>query len=479
MDNLKVDVVASADGVFDIESATIQGSEQTIAGCAGIGQGASSQPTVNSCEMMDIEPQAAESSSRADFPPPPVIPTQFHESGLRYDFNDGARVQAPIGPDVWRIRLLDLNTGNILFQTTPDFRGGSVHSAKKYYVRFRIEAWKADRLVFSHNYDATDQDVLIAFPVGALGDTIAWLSNAVWFAARHRCKLTIAMTEHLIPLFGGAYPEIRFIVPKAANPEDYYATYRVGLFFDDKQRIHQPIDFRHVGLHRTAAYILGLDAAESPPRLAVEDQGRPIAGKYVVIATQATTQCKYWNNPHGWRETIQFLKDAGYRVVCIDQKPVSGVGIVWNHVPAGAEDQTGDRPLAERVNWIRHAEFFVGLASGLSWLAWAAGARVVLISGFTLPNTEFETPYRVINYHACVGCWNDPTLRFDHKDFLWCPRHKGTSRHLECSRLITAEQVKHAIRRIPGFQGAPTSLVEEIEPQVWKQGMMESTDSSS
>jgi hypothetical protein len=76
-----------------------------------------------------------------------------------------------------------------------------------------------------------------------------------------------------------------------------------------------------------------------------------------------------------------------------------------------------------------------------------------MISGFSLPNTEFDTPYRVINYHACVGCWNDPALRFDNRDFLWCPRHAGTPRQFECTHLITAEQVKQAIRRIPGFAG--------------------------
>ena len=71
---------------------------------------------------------------------------------------------------------------------------------------------------------------------------------------------------------------------------------------------------------------------------------------------------------------------------------MNGAGIVWNHVPAGAEDKTGELSLEDCVRWIRHAEFFVGLSSGLSWLAWAAGARIVMISGFTFPNTEFETP---------------------------------------------------------------------------------------
>ncbi len=104
---------------------------------------------------------------------------------------------------------------------------------------------------------------------------------------------------------------------------------------------------------------------------------------------------------------IAFLKASGYRVICIDQKPVHGAGMVWNHIPHGAEDETGDRPLAERARWLRHAAFFVGLSSGLSWLAWAAGTPVVLISGFTHPTNEFATPYRVINWHACNSCWND------------------------------------------------------------------------
>ncbi len=78
---------------------------------------------------------------------------------------------------------------------------------------------------------------------------------------------------------------------------------------------------------------------------------------------------------------------------------------------------------------------FIGLSSGLSWLAWAAGAPVVMISGFTHPINEFPTPYRVINWHVCNSCWNDDTTDFnnqDRADFLWCPRHKDTPRMFEC-----------------------------------------------
>ena len=176
----------------------------------------------------------------------------------------------------------------------------------------------------------------------------------------------------------------------------------------------QPCDFRFVGLHRTAGYILGVDPTEVPPRIALAEDSRPIPEPYVCIAVQSTTQSKCWNNPTGWLEIVKFLKQAGYRVICIDQKSVHGTGIVFNQIPHGAEDETGDRPIQERARWLKHAEFFVGLSSGLAWLAWAMGIPAVMISGFTHPLNEFATPYRVINYHTCNSCWNDPAHRFDH-----------------------------------------------------------------
>jgi autotransporter strand-loop-strand O-heptosyltransferase len=200
-----------------------------------------------------------------------------------------------------------------------------------------------------------------------------------------------------------------------------------------------------------AGYILGVDPTEVPPRISIPDQSRPIAERYVCIAVQSTLQAKYWNNPTGWREVVSFLREAGYRVFCIDLKHTHGQGLVLTRMPEGAEDETGDKPLLERARLLKHADFFIGLSSGLSWLAWAVGTPVVMISGFTHPTNEFFTPYRIINYHTCNSCWNDPLVKFDRHDFLSCPRHKDTPRQFECTRLITAEQVKAMLRRIPGF----------------------------
>ena len=183
------------------------------------------------------------------------------------------------------------------------------------------------------------------------------------------------MSGLIIPLLQKTYPHIRFVTHEEFLRHQLYqtayATYRLGLFFDDDENVWQPCDFRLVGLHRTAAYILGVDPAEEAPRIAIADDTRPLTEPYVCIAVQASSACKQWQNPHGWREIVSYLKGLGYRVVCLDQRPVTGSGLVWTHLPHGVEDETGDKPLAERARWLRHAEFFVGLTSGLSWLAWA------------------------------------------------------------------------------------------------------------
>ena len=377
------------------------------------------------------------------FPAPAAVPTQEGPTGIRYDFNAGARLQLP--PGSFRARLRDADTGNVLYETT---RGGvTVQSGKRFFVRFQVEVWDGDGTpLLSHRFDARDRPVLITLPVGTVGDSIGWMPYAARFGAVHGCRLTVAMAERLIPLFAGAYPHIRFVTHEGVEPDGYYATYNIGLFFDDAACAFQPTDFRLVGLHRTAGYILGIDPAEAPPLLSLPDDGRPIAEPYVCIAVQASTHAKKWANPHGWPAVVRHLRDGGYRVVCIDREAVHGAGLVWTPIPHGAEDETGDRPLVERARWLRHAAAFVGGSSGLAWLAWAAGCPVVMISGFTHPTNEFATPGRVINWHGCNSCWNDPRHRFDHADYLWCPRHKGTERVFECTRLITAEHVKSALR---------------------------------
>ena len=396
-------------------------------------------------------PEGAQKSIYGEIPQIPVLDAV---DGIKFDFNHGIRILFPQNDKTYHVTFTDLDTGVILYSadTKP---GAYVTSVKKFYVRFRLIIHEKgnDTPIFQHDMDLKNKEVMVQLPVGTIGDSIGWFSYVERFQLKHGCKIICVMTPWIADLVRNQYPDITFIAPADTVKYQPYASYYMGLFFKGDVN-NQPVDFRYIGLHKTAGCILGLsvdELADLPPRFDLSAP-RKIQGKYVVIAAQSSSQAKYWNNPCGWLTVVKFLKDNGYRVLCIDKEKVHGTGLNWNYIPYGAEDFTGNIPLQERVNLIKDADFFIGLSSGLSWVAWGCKVPVVMISGFTHPNNEFYTPYRVINYHTCHSCWNDMRCEFDHYDFLWCPRHKGDDRQFECTRLISPEQVISTIKRIPTFQ---------------------------
>ena len=365
---------------------------------------------------------------------------------ITVDFNPGCRVHLPHTTDAYHVLIRDLDTGHIVTDTHS--HGGLVQTAKKFFIRYGVQVRQNDVTIYRTEFDARDRVVLIKFAIGTLGDTLAWFPYCVRFQAQHDCRLVCLMDPRISPLYAASYPHITFIGPDdvAEWEAKAYATYALFIFFGDEERNDSPVDYRFAGLHRNAGYILGTSLAELVPDVVLPDETRPIAEKYACIAIQASSQCKYWNNPNGWDEVVGYLKGRGYRVICIDRNSCWGSDPHWNRIPPGAEDETGERPLAERARWLRHASLFVGLSSGLSWLAWTMHCPVVMISGFTHPSNEFHTPFRVWNPAVCSGCWND--IRYEWgQGWIWCPRHLGTDRELECSKKITGQQVIEAVAR--------------------------------
>jgi autotransporter strand-loop-strand O-heptosyltransferase len=163
--------------------------------------------------------------------------------------------------------------------------------------------------------------------------------------------------------------------------------------------------------------------------------------KYVCISTHSTSQMKYWNNPVGWRKTVRYLKSLGYDVICIDKYKYFGSDEKRNEIPVDAIDQTGDYPIEYRIEQIKNCEFFIGLSSGLSWLAWALRKKVVLITGISLDGKEFYTPYRVSNLNVCHGCCCKLNVTLYDKSWMHCPENKN----FECTREISFEMAKQKI----------------------------------
>lgn len=401
-------------------------------------------------------PLAARKEPEKIFGDIPLEPTQKAVEGIRFDYCHGLRVLFPDAGE-YRLVMRDGDTGTCVYdQEVPP--GSLVCSRKKWCIPFRFEIYRKGETepFFTHDYDARGKEVLIQFPGGTIGDTIAWFSYVERFQRKHGARVVCSMAPHIAAIFEKQYPEIEFIEKSETARRRPYAAYYLALFFNDDED-NQPYDYRFIGLHKTAGHILGLTGADLADEAPLVDLSAPrrIREKYVCIGAHASSQPKYWNNPHGWREVVDFLLRNGYRVLCIDREPEHGCSPVWNYLPYGAENFTGDLPLQERIDLIKDADFFIGLSSGLSWLAWCCRVPVVLISGFTNPTNEFGTPYRVINTQVCHGCWNDRRVQFDHADFLWCPFFKKAGEKFECTRAITGEQVIRTIRRIPTFRGQP------------------------
>ena len=91
------------------------------------------------------------------------------------------------------------------------------------------------------------------------------------------------------------------------------------------------------------------------------------------------------------------------------------------------------------IKVLQESELFIGISSGLSWLAWAAGVKSIIISGFTDENLEpTKNISRLINKEVCNNCWGK--YEFDPGDWNWCPVNKDTEKQFECSKSITASR---------------------------------------
>ncbi|WP_231869443.1 hypothetical protein [Acetobacter malorum] len=186
----------------------------------------SKKTSLSSSESSSSSAAKEESPKPTKSPYPGVAPTptQVGPEGIRYDFNEGCRVLLPKpASGTWHIRLTDLDTGNTLFEKT-GLGEAFVRSAKRWFVRFGIQVWKEtqtaeggkseEKLVFTHEMDVTGQEVFILFPVGTLGDTLAWMPYAARFAVTHQARVTCALSALIQPLFKDAYPDIQFFTPE-------------------------------------------------------------------------------------------------------------------------------------------------------------------------------------------------------------------------------------------------------------------------
>jgi len=307
---------------------------------------------------------------------------------------------------------------------------------REYYTEWTtiIRKVSNNKQVYNDTLNLYGKRVYIAFDSASLGDTIAWIPYVLEFKKKHGCKVIVSTFKNF--LFEDVYPELEFVNPGTEVPNTY-AMYKLGWFYNINK---EPVLPNTIPLQQAATNILGLPYEEIVPRIKSDWGNKMEEGQaYVTIATNSTAGCKFWTR-EGWQEVINFLNEKGYKVIntSIEDNPFDNC------------EKISDTSIGYTIDCIRQSELFIGLSSGLSWLAWALGKEVVMISNFTEADHEFSC-HRIIDTSLCHGCWNNPNHKFDKGDWDWCPEHKNTPRHFECHRGIPASRVIETVSTLLGI----------------------------
>jgi autotransporter strand-loop-strand O-heptosyltransferase len=181
--------------------------------------------------------------------------------------------------------------------------------------------------------------------------------------------------------------------------------------------------------------ILGLEYKEIKPKL--QRKNPPLEKlKQVCIGVFGTAQSKFWNNPTGWQDVVDWLNNKGYTVKLLSKE---GDDYMGNKLPKGIVHHPNG-PIELVMDEMKKSKAFIGIGSGLSWLSWSLDTPTVLISGFSYDWAEMQDCIRITTPKGkCEGCFN--RLRLNAGDWYWCPDHKGTDRQFECTKSITSEMV--------------------------------------
>jgi autotransporter strand-loop-strand O-heptosyltransferase len=316
--------------------------------------------------------------------------------------------------------------------------GHFARSLKRYLAPWTIEIRDAEGVLLrSHRFDVKARQLGVFLDSRSLGDTLAWVPQVERYAEAN--PSTRVYLSHYWPelQFSTRCPNLKWVSPESPVPE-LYASVKIGYFLNEELPQRHRTDPRRIPLAAVATDILNIGFEERRPRFANGAEDRA-PEKRVCFAMASTAGCKLWHYPNGWQVVVDRINDQGFEMELIQRESAALAGIV---------NSSGDRPIGERIEQLKRCALFIGPPSGLAWLAWAVGAPVVMIGGFSESFTEFQTDcYRVSDPGACHGCWNDTSVTFDRDDWDWCPRHRDTSRQFECSREITPEMVMDAVSR--------------------------------
>ena len=332
----------------------------------------------------------------------------------------------------YEVEFINRDTNEVIHKQTIKNNMWTVCN-KEYYIPWliKVNGKEVSRL------DLKGKRVLISLDSSSLGDTLGWTPYAVEFAKKHKCKVILSTFHN--DWFKGlpAYKDIEWLEP--GNSTGCVAHYKIGWFRDDnggwKNFNMHPRQCNVIPMQATSSDILGLEYKEVNHGFSFNKGKRPYKEKYVVIGPNATSGCKEWVYSN-WVDLTKKLNNAGYKVISLTKNEFHLDGAINHH----------GMNMKQVARYLYHADLFIGLGSGLSWLNWAIGKHTIMINGFAEDGHEFTGNVTRIMNDVCFPCWTNPNFSFDAGDWDWCPIWKGTDKQHICQKSITSNQVFEVVQ---------------------------------
>jgi autotransporter strand-loop-strand O-heptosyltransferase len=330
----------------------------------------------------------------------------------------------------YNVTFTDNSSNKVIYETTLKPNMWS-RLDKRYLTDVTIEVKYNNRTIEKVNIleHFKGKKVFICFESKSLGDTLAWIPYCEEFRIKYKCEVIVS--TFMNSLFEKSYPELKF-VGRGVVVENIAGMFELGWFYDKNKEPQHPVT---IPLQKAATNILRLEYKEIVPKLDFSPKERPIQEKYVCISIHSTAQLKYWDY---WQELVDWLVTEGYKVVEVS-KEVSELNNLTEIL---------DKSLPSVMNYLHHAEFYIGLSSGISWLSFAMRKKVFMIANFSTKDHEFQTDcIRITDESVCHGCWNNPAFKFDKSSWGYCPEHEDTPQAFECHKSISAQRVIEEIKK--------------------------------
>jgi autotransporter strand-loop-strand O-heptosyltransferase len=335
----------------------------------------------------------------------------------------------------YELKLFDNSTKELLGNNQVDANRGNIYhfcsvTGHPWYTEYLSRVYHNGILDYEEILDLRGKNVFIEQLHAALGDTICLVPLIFEFQKKHQCKVEVLLGHGFIPGFPELYDDTEH-VKFVRQPSGYFIKYQLLIEAKRKSQL--------IKLGEGMTDVLGIEYQDCIYDLTAKAGEPTIPKPYVCIAPTCVRPDKQWHWQGGmteaWQQVVDFLRDLGYQVVVIslEQFPLKHV-----------IDKTGNLSLLDRVNDLTHAEFFIGLSSGLSWLAHNCKKFVFMLIGPIASWHEFETNVHKIYNHECdcLSCANNPEIPWNYGNCPLPEKNYECTRYLEPGQVITEIEQK-------------------------------------